>query len=307
MYDNPYGRAMAQRMNQIDRRLIAHQAVTLQGAGILNTVASLLPLAGAVLGMGSSEGASCMCGGASGFAAGYANDDGEEPMLGVSGGGYSAGMARYHKQPSAYGCGKPSKLETEVSKGRAAMIRARLDAKKGEEIISGIPDVVKKQEKSKIDKEYRAQKKAEREAKSAQRAAMKAEKEMAKAEKAQKKAPAKPKKAPAKPKKAAQAIMKALAPIPDAQPVQGSGISGGMTLAPSRAFGSGVSGGMNLSGMTYKGEGISGGRALKPIATLHASRMTGGMKRSDVVKQVMTEKGLGMIAASKYVKAHGLY
>jgi len=60
------------------------------------------------------------------------------------------------------------------------------------------------------------------------------------------------------------------------------------------------------------------GGALVPVANMKASYMAGfgkpskpsndkRRKRSDIVRTVMTEKGLGMIEASKYVKAHNLY
>lgn len=390
MYDNPYGRNIANRMNEIDRRYISHSINTLQGAGILNTVASLLPIASSIIGLGVSGGADCSCeGGASGFSKGYFRDMGYDPMEGVEGSGYSAGVAKYNKKPSIYGCGKAS-IEKTIQRGNRALKEAEVDVGIGMNALNESLGFFKQNKKDQrkaitsarnqavadyriaegprvsnlIDKELKKQlAKREKEAKKAEAKAMKAQaKKEAKAQKAEAKAQAKReakaqkaeakaqakreakakkeeakamKKAEKEAKKGAKAkkatkpkairakkqkpVVEVIGPIASAiqrkprkprakkAPVQGmgvsgGGISGGMVLAPSRAFGGAI-----LSGATFKGKGISGGRRLKPQAELKASDMTGGRKRSDVVKQVMAQKGLSMIDASKYVKAHGLY
>lgn len=58
---------------------------------------------------------------------------------------------------------------------------------------------------------------------------------------------------------------------------------------------------MSMSG-AYQGQG-TGGRRRRASAGPNDGRR----KRAEVVKRVMAEKGMKMIEASKYVKAHGLY
>jgi hypothetical protein len=45
----------------------------------------------------------------------------------------------------------------------------------------------------------------------------------------------------------------------------------------------------------------------KRAKAVGAGASDGRSKRAEIVKKVMKEKGLKMIEASKYVKAHGLY
>jgi hypothetical protein len=61
----------------------------------------------------------------------------------------------------------------------------------------------------------------------------------------------------------------------------------------------------NLAGMIGLGKegcGTGGRRRRAP-----AGPSDGRRKRAEIVKKVMAEKGMKMIEASKYVKAHGLY
>jgi len=58
---------------------------------------------------------------------------------------------------------------------------------------------------------------------------------------------------------------------------------------------------MSMSG-AYQGQG-TGGRRRRASAGPNDGRR----KRAEIVKRVMAEKGMKMIEASKYVKAHGLY
>ena len=55
-------------------------------------------------------------------------------------------------------------------------------------------------------------------------------------------------------------------------------------------------------GLGHGGDGTGGRRRRAP-----AGPSDGRRKRAEVVKKVMAEKGLSMIEASKFVKAHGLY
>jgi hypothetical protein len=55
---------------------------------------------------------------------------------------------------------------------------------------------------------------------------------------------------------------------------------------------------------------MSGGRALVPVANMQSrvgGKKVGGNKRSEIVKEIMSDKKLSMIEASKYVKLHNLY
>lgn len=56
--------------------------------------------------------------------------------------------------------------------------------------------------------------------------------------------------------------------------------------------------------LSEKNTGVKGGKKPKVIA---CGGGDGRAKRAEIVKKVMKEKGLKMIEASKYVKAHGLY
>jgi len=73
----------------------------------------------------------------------------------------------------------------------------------------------------------------------------------------------------------------------------GAGVGAGMLEEPMPQPGTNL----NLSGGSdtgaYEGQGMCGGR--------------GRSARASLVKKVMAEKGMKMIEASKYVKAHGLY
>ena len=87
-------------------------------------------------------------------------------------------------------------------------------------------------------------------------------------------------------------------------PKQVISMSGGATLGlPS-----------TIAGGKRRGRKSKMAGGLIPVANMKASYMagfgkSGGAKgnRSDIVKKVMAEKGLGMIQASKYVKEHNLY
>lgn len=61
----------------------------------------------------------------------------------------------------------------------------------------------------------------------------------------------------------------------------------------------------NLAGMVGLGTGAGTGAGRRRRAPAGAS--DGRRKRAEVVKKVMAEKGLSMIEASKFVKAHNLY
>ena len=56
-----------------------------------------------------------------------------------------------------------------------------------------------------------------------------------------------------------------------------------------------------------KDEELEGGRIKKGKSPRSKGKTDGRAKRAEIVKQVMKEKGLKMIEASKYVKAHNLY
>jgi len=56
-----------------------------------------------------------------------------------------------------------------------------------------------------------------------------------------------------------------------------------------------------------KDEPLEGGRIKKGKGKSPRGKTDGRAKRAEIVKQVMKEKGLKMIEASKYVKAHNLY
>jgi hypothetical protein len=101
----------------------------------------------------------------------------------------------------------------------------------------------------------------------------------------------------------------------------GGGMSGGAELGlPVSIAGEGSSGGKKRGRKSKMGKGVSGG-ALVPVANMKASYMAGQgrsggkksagedgrKKRQAIVKKIMAEKGLSMIEASKYVKAHNLY
>ena len=56
---------------------------------------------------------------------------------------------------------------------------------------------------------------------------------------------------------------------------------------------------------------MKGGKLLVPVENMKSSSMAGQGKpknnRSEIVKNIMKEKGMSMIGASKYVKEHNLY
>jgi hypothetical protein len=68
-------------------------------------------------------------------------------------------------------------------------------------------------------------------------------------------------------------------------------------------MGCGTGAGMLEEPMPIAGTNLS----LSGGANTGAYEGQGRNKRAEIVKQVMREKGLKMIEASKYVKAHGLY
>jgi hypothetical protein len=108
--------------------------------------------------------------------------------------------------------------------------------------------------------------------------------------------------------------------MPIISKILGGGMSGGAELGlPTTLAGEGMAGAAKKRGRKSKmGKGMSGG-ALVPVANMHASSMAGqgrsgagvsggaAKDRRAIVKKVMKERGIGMIEASKYVKAHGLY
>jgi hypothetical protein len=58
--------------------------------------------------------------------------------------------------------------------------------------------------------------------------------------------------------------------------------------------------------LTKKGKGVMSG-GLAGVGKMKGGAVDGRKKRADIVKRVMSEKGMKMIEASKYVKQHGLY
>jgi hypothetical protein len=98
------------------------------------------------------------------------------------------------------------------------------------------------------------------------------------------------------------------APVEDLTAAVGSGLDlAGMKAyrkkrRDSKAKGRGMSAGGLSAGAMYSGEGLSAGAKPKKR---HASGKVS--KRAEIVKRVMKERGLSMIEASKYVKAHNLY
>jgi hypothetical protein len=59
--------------------------------------------------------------------------------------------------------------------------------------------------------------------------------------------------------------------------------------------------------LSEKNTGVKGGKKEHSKVINCGGKVDGRQARALIVKQVMKEKGLKMIDASKYVKAHGLY
>ena len=81
--------------------------------------------------------------------------------------------------------------------------------------------------------------------------------------------------------------------------------------AVSKKLGKNKVGGKNLSGMTDKrnemSESVSDDESIKKGIIAKSGGADGRKKRAELVKKIMKEKGLKMIAASKYIKDHKLY